>query len=188
MKLGVLLAGHVHPWEELLSLVRLAEDAGFDAAYVDGDLCMLSRRTEAPVLDGWTVTTALLAATRRIAVGSVRLVHYWNAARLAQMTVTQESLFPGRTRFFIAIGDRPGDHRFGLPVLPPRERVRWLDETLSAMRALWSGETVSRRGRHVRLEETRGRPTPPGGRLSIAVAARRPRMLEVVAAHADWGT
>jgi alkanesulfonate monooxygenase SsuD/methylene tetrahydromethanopterin reductase-like flavin-dependent oxidoreductase (luciferase family) len=44
---------------------------------------------------------------------------------------------------------------------------------------------VTRAGRFVRLSEARVRPTPPGGRLPIAVAARRPRMLELVAEHAD---
>jgi alkanesulfonate monooxygenase SsuD/methylene tetrahydromethanopterin reductase-like flavin-dependent oxidoreductase (luciferase family) len=66
-----------------------------------------------------------------------------------------------------------------------RERIAQLDETLDALRALWRGETVSRAGRHVQLDGAWVRPTPPGGHIPIAVAARRPRMLEVVAAHAD---
>ena len=44
---------------------------------------------------------------------------------------------------------------------------------------------MSRAGRYVRLDGARVRPSPPGGRIPIAVAARRPGMLEVVAAHAD---
>ena len=68
---------------------------------------------------------------------------------------------------------------------PPGERIRWLDETLDAARALWRGERVTRRGRHVRLEGAQLCPTPPGGRIEIAIAAKGPKLLEVVARHAD---
>ena len=185
MKLGVYLGWHVHPWQELLALVRLAEDLGYATALVDGDVSMLAAGSEADCLDGWTVTTALLALTSRIEIGSLRLVHHWNAARLAQAAATAERIAPGRLRFQISIGDRPADARFGLPNGSVRERIARLDETLDALHALWRGETVSSAGRHVRLDGARVRPIPPGGRIPIAVAARRPRMLEVVAAHAD---
>jgi len=183
--LGAGFAWHTHRWKELLDLVRRSEALGFGAAWVDGDVSMLGRRSEAEVLDGWTTTTALIASTRRIAVGSMRLVHHWNAARLAQATATVERLFPGRQRVLVSAGDRPEDAHFGLPLGPPAERVTRLDETLAAVRALWRGETVSCAGEHVRLDAARVRPTPPGGRIPLWVAARRPRMLAVVARHAD---
>jgi alkanesulfonate monooxygenase SsuD/methylene tetrahydromethanopterin reductase-like flavin-dependent oxidoreductase (luciferase family) len=182
LRLGIYLGWHVHPWEELLALVELAEELGYDAAFVDGDATLHPGRE---TLDGWTVTTALLARTRRIAVGSLRLVHHWTAARLAQAATTAERIAPGRFRFLVSIGDRPIDARFGLPDLPAGERIRWLDETLEAARALWRGETVTRAGRYVRLDGASLCPTPPGGRIEIALAAKGPRLLEVVATHAD---
>ena len=185
MKWGVALAWNVHPWEELLDLVRRAEALGYAAAFVDGDVSMLDKRADAEVLDGWTVTTSLIARTREIPVGSMRLVQHWNAARLAQAAATVERLAPGRLRFLIAIGDRDVDARFGLPSLPASERIAWLDETLTVATALWRGETVTLRGRFVQVEGARVRPTPPGGHIPVAIAARGPRMLDLVAAHAD---
>ncbi len=185
MKLGVTLSGQVHPWEELLELVEQAEALGYDTAFVDGDTSMLDVRRESDVLDGWTLTTALLARTTRIRIGSIRLVHHWNAARLAQALASLERIAPGRLQVLIAAGDRPADRRFGLPLDPPGRRVERVEETLRAVRALLRGETVHQHGAFVRLEGARVRPTPPAGALPIAVAARRPRMLEVVAAHAD---
>jgi alkanesulfonate monooxygenase SsuD/methylene tetrahydromethanopterin reductase-like flavin-dependent oxidoreductase (luciferase family) len=185
VKLGVALAWHVHPWEELLALVRRAEELGYAAAFVDGDVSMLGEHRERDVLDGWTATTALLAHTRRIQIGSIRLVHHWNAARLAQAAATAERLTPGRLRFLISIGDRPHDERFGLAKLPAGERVRWLDETLTALRGLWRGDDVTLDGRYVQLHAARVRPVPAGGRIPIAIAARGPRMLDLVAAHGD---
>lgn len=185
MRLGVAFGWHSLAWEDLLALVRHAEALGFDTAYVDGDVSMLGVRSEADTLDGWTVTTALLAYTTRIRIGSIRLVHHWNAARLAQAAASAERLFPGRLRFFTSIGERPEDIRFGLPQPTPGARIAWLDETLDAVRALWRGEDVSRRGRFVTLDRARVRPTPPGGALEIEIGARRPRLLEVVARHGD---
>jgi alkanesulfonate monooxygenase SsuD/methylene tetrahydromethanopterin reductase-like flavin-dependent oxidoreductase (luciferase family) len=185
VKLGVAFAWHVHPWEDLLALVQRSEELGFAAAFIDGDVSMLDSSSERDVLDGWTVTTALLARTRRIQIGSIRLVHHWNAARLAQAAATAERIAPGRLSFVVSIGDRPNDERFGLRQPPAGERIRWLDETLTAVRGLWCGDAVTLDGRYVKLDAARVRPIPPGGTIPIAIAARRTRMLELVAAHAD---
>jgi alkanesulfonate monooxygenase SsuD/methylene tetrahydromethanopterin reductase-like flavin-dependent oxidoreductase (luciferase family) len=165
--------------------VRHAEALGYRCAFVDGDVSMLPSRGDGDVLDGWTVTAALLAATERIEIGSLRLVHHWNAAKLAQAVATAERIAPGRLRFQIAIGAHPKDAGFGLPYPPAADRIAWLEETLPALRRLWAGETVSVAGRFVRLDGAYVRPVPRGGRLPIAIAARGARMLEVVAAHAD---
>ena len=185
MRLAVALGWHSLAFEELLELVRHAESAGFRAAFVDGDVSQIPGRGEGDVLDGWTVTAALLARTERIQIGSIRLVHHWNAARLAQATATLERIAPGRLRFLISIGGQPADRRFGLALPSARERIAWLDETLQAVRRLWRGEEVTVRGRHVRLSGARIRPCPAAGRLPIEIAGAGPGMLEVVASHAD---
>jgi len=185
MKLGVALGWHAHPWPELLALVRRAEELGYAAAFVDGDLSMLGERSQADALDGWTVTTALLAHTRRIQIGSMRMAHHWNAAKLAQAVATSVRLAPDRLRFLISVGDHPIDARFGLPYSAPADRIARLDETLTAVRGLWRGETVTLRGRFVELDRARVRPIPPGGRIRIEIAARGPRMLGLVARHGD---
>jgi alkanesulfonate monooxygenase SsuD/methylene tetrahydromethanopterin reductase-like flavin-dependent oxidoreductase (luciferase family) len=185
VRLGVAFGWHSLVWEDLLALVRGAEAQGFDTVYVDGDVSMLGARPEADALDGWSVTLALLAATSRVRIGSIRLVHHWNAARLAQAVATAERIYPGRLCFFTSIGERPEDVRFGLPQPPVAERIAWLDETLDALRSLWRGDEVTRNGRFVRLERARVRPLPRGGALPIEIGARRPRLLRLVARHAD---
>jgi alkanesulfonate monooxygenase SsuD/methylene tetrahydromethanopterin reductase-like flavin-dependent oxidoreductase (luciferase family) len=183
--LGVALAWQRHSFEGLLRLVQRAEALGFAAAFVDGDASQLGAAAPRDVLEGWTVTTALLARTQRIPIGSIRLVHHWNAARLAQSAATAAHIFGERFRFLISIGGHVADRAFGLPFPPVRERVRWLEESLGALRALWRGDRVSVAGEFVRLEGAIVRPLPPPGSLHIAVAARRPSLLGVVAAHAD---
>ncbi|MCC6640653.1 MAG: LLM class flavin-dependent oxidoreductase [Deltaproteobacteria bacterium] len=183
--LGVALAWHCHDFPALLRLVRRAEALGYAAAFVDGDASQMGGEPPRSVLDGWSVTLALLARTERIEIGSIRLVHHWNAARLAQCAATAAHLFGSRFRFLISIGGHRIDRAFGLPFPEVRERVRWLDETLTAARALWRGERVRVEGDFVRLDGAVVCPSPPGGVLPVAVAARSPALLELVAAHAD---
>jgi alkanesulfonate monooxygenase SsuD/methylene tetrahydromethanopterin reductase-like flavin-dependent oxidoreductase (luciferase family) len=185
LKLAVALGWHALGFEQLLDLVRRAEAGGFEAVFVDGDVSQIPSRGEADLLDGWTVTVALLARTERIQIGSIRLVHHWNAARLAQAGATLERIAPGRLRFLISIGGQREDRHFGLPFPPARDRIAWLEETLQAIRRLWRGEEVTARGRFVQLSGARVRPCPPAGRLPIEIAAARSRMLQVVARHAD---
>jgi alkanesulfonate monooxygenase SsuD/methylene tetrahydromethanopterin reductase-like flavin-dependent oxidoreductase (luciferase family) len=184
LKLAVAFGWHGIAFEPLLELVRLAERLGFAAVFVDGDVSQLPSRPQAEVLDGLTLATSLLARTERIEIGSIRLVHHWNAAKLAQTTATLARLHPGRVRLFVSIGGQPADRRFGLPLPSAAERIRWLDETLDAVRALWSGGEVTRRGRFVTLE--RARVSAPGTPIPIHVAAGRSKaLLEVVARHAE---
>ena len=185
MKLGVAFGWYTHSWETLAELVETAEALGYAAAFVDGDVSMLGGSRKTDVLDGWTVTIALLAQTQRIQIGSMRLVHHWNAAHLAQAAATAEKIAPGRLQFLISIGDRPHDERFGLQRPSAAERVLWLDEMLTAVRGLWRGESVSMSGRFVALDGARIQPTPPAGRIPISIAGRRPKVLELVATHAD---
>lgn len=185
--LGVVLAWQHYAWETLLALVQHAEACGYDVIYTDGDVSMMPGRGEGDVLDGATLTTALLSATTRIGVGSIRLVQHWNPARLAQWTATQERLFPGRLHLLLGIGGQATDQRFGLPWAEPAERAAWLEETVMACRGLWRGESVTQRGRWVRLDRAKIRPIMPEGRpvLEIGCGASSP-LLPVVARHAEW--
>ncbi len=183
--LAVAFSWHQLGFEELRELVRHAEACGYAAVYVDGDVSLIPSLGERELLDGFTVTTALLAASERIGVTSIRLVHHWNAARLAQASATLERLFPGRTRLFVSIGGQKADRRFGLPLPGAADRIAWLDEMLAALRGLWRGEEVSAAGRFVALDRARvtaARAAPPP---LIEIGARSPRLLRVVAAHAD---
>jgi len=167
-----------------LALVRRAEALGYDAAFIDGDVSMLPKHPARTPLHGFTATTAMLHQTQRIAVGSIRLVHHWNAAVLAHALASLDALVPGRILPLISIGGRPADARFGLPLLTVPERIAWLDESLDAITRLWRGETVSSAGRYVTLDQARVRPIPPRERLQLAIAAKGERMLELVARYA----
>ncbi len=183
MRIGIALAWHHLTWPQLLEAVSLAEDLGFQAALVDGDVSQLASRGDHTILEGWTATASLLAKTHRIEIGSIRLVHHWNAARLAQAVATLNHIEPNRLRFIVSIGGQRADLRFGFSSKGPSERIQWLDETLTVTKRLWNGESVDFQGRFVQLSGARVRPAP--GNLPIQIAARGRRLLELVARHAD---
>jgi alkanesulfonate monooxygenase SsuD/methylene tetrahydromethanopterin reductase-like flavin-dependent oxidoreductase (luciferase family) len=179
------LGGHHRDFAETHALVRHAEALGYRAAYVDGDVTIVPSRGDAPVLDGWTATVGHLARTERIEIGSIRLVHHWNVARLAQAVATVEGIAPGRLRLLASIGAQPTDRRFGFAFPPTPDRIAWLDEWLGALRRLLAGEDVSVAGRFVSLEGARVRPVPRGGRMPIEVGGASAALLDLVARHAD---
>ena len=183
--LAVHLGGHHRDFEEVLALLLRAEALGYRAAYVDGDVSIVPSRGEGAVLDGWTATVALLARTTRIEIGSIRLVHHWNAARLAQAVATAECVAPGRLRFLASIGGQPADRRFGFALPAVSDRIDWLDEMLTALRRLWAGERVTLHGRFVTLDDALVRPLPRAGQMPIEVGGAGARLLDVVARHAS---
>ena len=165
--------------------MRRAEALGYRAAYVDGDVTIVPSRRDAPVLEGWTATATYLVATERIEIGSIRLVHHWNAARLAQAVATIESAVPGRLRLLLSVGAQATDRRFGFAFPEAAERVAWLDETLGALTRLLAGEVVTLQGQHVVLDRALVRPVPRAGRMPIEVAGARRGVLGLVARYAD---
>jgi alkanesulfonate monooxygenase SsuD/methylene tetrahydromethanopterin reductase-like flavin-dependent oxidoreductase (luciferase family) len=184
MKLGIALGWHSLCWEELLELTQLAEARGFAVVYHDGDVTMLGSDSQRDVLHGFTVSNALIARTQRIEVTSIRLVQHWNAPHLAQAIATAERIAPGRLGVFASIGERPEDPAFGIPRLSTGQRIQLLDEAADAIRALLRGEEVTRDGTFVKLAGARVRPVPPHP-IRLELAGRRPRLLRVIARHAD---
>lgn len=180
------LGGHHHDFATLLALAHRAEDAGFRALYVDGDLSFRASRPDAIVLHSLTATAALLARTARIEIGSLRLVTHWNAAQLAQAVATTNAIAPGRLRLLLGIGaDRPADARVGLPNPDRAERLARLDEYLAVLPALLRGDAVQYGGRFAQLDgfslgPLAGRHAPP-----IELAGRSAALVERVARFAD---
>ena len=67
----------------------------------------------------------------------------------------------------------------------PSRRVDRLRETLEVLKRLWTGEPVDYEGRFHRLHDARQLPVPTRP-IPVVIGGAGPRMLELVAAHADW--
>jgi alkanesulfonate monooxygenase SsuD/methylene tetrahydromethanopterin reductase-like flavin-dependent oxidoreductase (luciferase family) len=146
-------------------------------------------------LDGWTMLGALAAATRRARIGPAVTYAFDPAAHhpswLAKRAVTVDHLSGGRLDVRFAVGARDAAtraawERHGIRYPAGGERVAALEEALTAIGALWRGETVDLDGRVFRLRGARVAPPPvqrPGP--PVWIAAMGPRALALTARRAD---
>lgn len=142
-------------YRDAIDLVRLAEEEGFDSAWVsehhgseDGYLPSLL-----PML------AAFAATTSKIELGTgVVLAPFHDPLRLAEDFAVVDQISGGRVVCGLGIGWRDEEFRaFGIE---PRTRVRRLVEIVEILRLAWTGERFDYRGRHYSYEGVAVTPAP----------------------------
>lgn len=176
-------------WRVARTWARDLERLGYDLLVVGDHLTDVPTAAGAPVLEAWTVLSALAPVTERIGLGQMALcASYRHPALLAKMAATLDAISGGRIELCLGAGwFEPDFTRFGFELRPPAQRIEALAETARVVRALFSGEEVSVAGRHHRLDRAQGAPRPvqrPAPRLWIAGSGPR-RTLRVTAELAD---
>jgi probable non-F420 flavinoid oxidoreductase len=142
VKVGYHASHEQHPPSRLLRYVRLAEEAGFDAAMCSDHIAPFTER------DGhsgfaWAWLGAALEATA-FPMGVVTSPgHRYHPAILAQAAATFAEMYPGRFWMALGSGEYLNEHVTATqwPSKPERE-VR-LEESAAIIRRLLRGETVS---------------------------------------------
>jgi len=187
MRIGLDVAQHQLEWAELLDRVRLAEEAGFDGAWVFDHFKPLYGDPNGPCLEGWTLMAALAVATSRIRIGPlVTGMTYRHPSVLAAEAVTVDHLSNGRLELAVGAAWFDAEHRMlGIPFPPTRERAERLEEGIQVMRLLMTEDRATFRGRRFSLDGATYRPRPVqrphppiwvgarGERLIIPIAARQ---------------
>jgi len=141
-----------------------------------------------PTYEGWTTLAAMAVVARHARVGCmVTGVTYRNPAVLAKMAVTVDHISGGRLDFGIGAGWHEAEHRgYGIDFPSPGTRVAMLDEALTVIRRLWTEKSVTYAGRFYTLEDALCEPKPvQHPHPPIVVGGMQPKMLRVVARHAD---
>src|SRR5579872_815603 len=121
-------------WPRLIEFVQRAEALGFDA-YLTFDHPL-------HLAGCWTTLAGLAPLTRSLRLGVlVNCVLYRSAAELARMAADVDRMSEGRLILGLGIGiDEPEFNSLGLTMPGIRQRGLALEETLLAVRRLWSGE------------------------------------------------
>jgi probable F420-dependent oxidoreductase len=124
--------------QEFLASVQVAEELGYDSVWV-GDHVLWPAFWPEPVV----LLSAAAAVTTRIALGTgVMLAGLRGAAPLAKQTATLQWISDGRFRLGVGAGGEYAKE-FEASGVPLTDRGRRLDDTLEALRSLWSGAPVS---------------------------------------------
>jgi alkanesulfonate monooxygenase SsuD/methylene tetrahydromethanopterin reductase-like flavin-dependent oxidoreductase (luciferase family) len=155
----------------LAELAREAEDAGWDGFFLwDHILWKWSEDGPyEPAADTWTLLTAIAARTERITIGPLITPlprrRPWTVARQA---ATLDHLSGGRVVLGVGIGgDWFGDYSaFGEPA-DSRAHGEMLDEALTIIAGLWSGEPFSFSGAHYTVREAQLVPPPVQRRRGV---------------------
>ncbi|HZO74610.1 MAG TPA: LLM class flavin-dependent oxidoreductase [Ktedonobacteraceae bacterium] len=140
-----------------------------------------------PLLEGWTMLTYMAARHPQLDFGHAVLCQsFRNPALLAKMAATFQFLSGGRFIFGIGAGWKEDEYRaYGYDFPSAGTRVEELEETLQIVKALWHDEQGTVRGKHYQAIEAycepKPDPIPP-----IMIGGAKPRMLRLIARHADW--
>jgi G6PDH family F420-dependent oxidoreductase len=185
LELGYWLSSEEHPPDALVDHAVSAEQTGFRTAMVSDHIAPW-----VPVQGNsafvWSVLGGIARATTslRVGTGVTAPVHRLHPLAIAHAAATVEVMMPGRFFLGLGTGERLNEHVMGQRWPTGKERRSMLREAIGLIRDLWSGKTVSRRGKHFTVEQAElfTRPdTPP----PIVVAASGKRAAKIAGEEAD---
>ena len=144
MKIGLVLPLFSGKVERVLEAAREAEELGFDGAFVFDHFFPPGGSRDRPSLEAFTTLAAVGASTEAITLGTlVTRASLRPAGLLAKTASWLDVATGGRLVLGIGTGDPidRGEHEaYGIPMLGRTERRAHLEETIRALKALFSGE------------------------------------------------
>jgi alkanesulfonate monooxygenase SsuD/methylene tetrahydromethanopterin reductase-like flavin-dependent oxidoreductase (luciferase family) len=188
--LGIHLWAQNTSWHEIRTAALRAEAAGYRYVWTWDHLYAIFGDPAQPAFEGWTLLAALAEATQRVQIGILVTANpLRNPGVVAKMAATVDAISGGRLVLGMGAAWNRLEHdahgiAFGGT---PGERLRWLEESLVAIRALLAGVVyTSPGGSHYSFRNARHAPGPVQGRLPILVGGGgERRTLRLVAEHAD---
>jgi alkanesulfonate monooxygenase SsuD/methylene tetrahydromethanopterin reductase-like flavin-dependent oxidoreductase (luciferase family) len=172
--------------DALVERARVAEASGFVGIW-GMDHLVPPLAFDHPMYEAMTTTTWLAARTNRIAVGNLVICDaFRHPAMLAREAVTIDHASGGRFELGIGSGSVSDEMvTFGIGPEDAKARVRRLGETLTVVRALWTGEPLDFDGEFFHIHGGRQLP-PPTRPVPIVIGGTGRRTMELVAQHATW--
>lgn len=161
---GWFLSSEEYSPDQLVEQAKLAAAAGFDALWISDHYHPWNNaQGQSPFV--WSMIGAIsqvcdLPVTTSVTCPTVRV----HPAIIAQAAATSAVLLgPDRFRLGLGSGEALNEHIMG-EVWPTADiRLEMLEEAVELIRALWTGDTVSHRGRHFTVDTARiyTLPDPP---------------------------
>lgn len=172
------------PWEELRDMAVAADQGGLDSVWGADHLVFRSDGEWHGIHEAWTLLTAVAAVTSRVTIGPLVLaLPFRNPALLAKMAVALDEVSNGR--LVLGVGCGWHEPEFTAFDYPFDNRVGRFEEALQVLLPLLREGRVTFQGRWHRADTPllpRG-PRPNGP--PVLIAGKGPRMLRLVARHAD---
>ncbi len=182
---GMTLSSEEHEPRRLLDIASLAEDNGFDFVSIsDHYHPWTSEQGHSPFV--WSILGALAerTSTLGVAVGVTCPTMRIHPAILAQATATTSRLLGDRFTWGVGSGEALNEHILADRWPPAPVRLDMLEEAVTVIRRLWSGEQISHDGPHYTVENARIYDVPHAF-VPIVVSAFGPHAAEVAARAGD---
>lgn len=193
-ELGYFLSSEEHPPATLISNTQRAEAAGFCFAMLSDHFHPWTR-AQGNASFSWTVLGAIATTTSTIRFGTavtcpIMRIH---PALVAQAAATVASLAQGRFILGLGTGEALNEHVTGERWPSAAERQDMLAEAIEIIRALWTGELVSRTEGAFRVDRARLTTLPErppqilvaaSGSEAAALAARNDGLIAPGMSHA----
>ena len=187
LSFGVVIEQQHWDWASNVELWKQAEELGFESIWINDHFYSLGDSIDREGFEASTTLAALAMTTTKPKIG---VLTYGNAHRnpaiLFKEVVTVDHMSGGRVIFGIGAGWNEPEHRaFGIPFPSAADRVAMLEEALELFDELESNDRTTFHGRYYQLEDAPFVPKPVNGHIPRLIGGRRPKMLRVIAKHAD---
>ena len=147
-------------WDYHRRVAQNAERLGFDTILVPTAFSNGQYAVESPVVDSWTLATALAAVTKRIRILVAQRPGFINPGVAAMMAATFDDVSSGRLAYNIVTAGVPGDMEMFGDRLEHDARYRRAAEYITLLRRLWTEDRVDFQGEFYRLKEALLFPKP----------------------------
>jgi F420-dependent oxidoreductase-like protein len=180
---GVTVPQISRSWEEAKIAAQEFERQGYDSLWACDHLLGVPR-PEVPILESWTLLTALGAITERVELGTlVTPPGFRNPAHLAKIVATLDRITNGRVVPGLGAGwFRQEFLAYGYDFPDTRVRLQRLAEAAKVMTRAWTEPGLTYEGTHYRTEHLTISPPPvrrpplliggSGEKVTMRVAAR----------------
>jgi F420-dependent oxidoreductase-like protein len=175
-------------WARTVELAQLAERLGYDHLWVYDHVETVPRREPTHVFEAFTTLAALSQRTSTIRLGQlVTCAAYRNAGLLAKEAAGIDVMSGGRLILGLGAGWYDREYRaYGYEYPSARERLEILEETVAVVPRLWSEETVTFEGRHLRFDGAYCDPKPIQQLPELWIGGGGEKVtLRIAARHAD---
>jgi F420-dependent oxidoreductase-like protein len=180
-------------WESVLGLTRHAEATGWDAACLTDHFMPNTPERVGDNIECLGTLAALAAVVPRIRLGTIVLGNtYRHPAVLAKTLTTIDIVSGGRLIAGIGGAWQQNEHEaYGIPFYTVGERLARLDEACQVLKAMWTQDRSTFKGRYYQLDDAPASPKPvqkPYPELLIGGGGEKVT-LKIAAKHADhWNT
>lgn len=156
MEVGYSLSSEEFAPDLLVTQAKRAEEVGFGFALISDHFHPWTDRQGQAAFVCTAIGAIAVSTTRlRLGTGVTCPLIRTHPAVIAQAAATSAAMMPGRFFLGVGTGENLNEHVTGAKWPEVDVRLEMLEEAVRVIHMLWSGNTVSHRGKHYTVENAR---------------------------------